>query len=54
MACIAGGIAEAFYGGVPDHIRVKVLAALDEHLRRVVDAFYERFESRLAKSTRCV
>jgi ADP-ribosylglycohydrolase len=43
MACIAGGIAEAFYGGVPEETRVRTLAALDERLRGVVDEFVGRF-----------
>ena len=42
MACIAGGIAEAFYGGVPEPIRVEVMGRLDKRLRGVVDAFYAR------------
>lgn len=46
MACIAGGIAEAFYGAVPDDIRVPTLALLDERLRGVVQEFTERFGSR--------
>jgi ADP-ribosylglycohydrolase len=33
MACLAGGIAGAFYGGVPADIRDRALAALDERLR---------------------
>jgi ADP-ribosylglycohydrolase len=45
MACIAGGVAEAFYGGVPEAIRVRTLAALDERLRGVVDEFVARFGS---------
>ena len=49
MACIAGGIAEAYYGGVPDLIRVQTLAALDERLRAVVDEFVERFGDRLTR-----
>jgi ADP-ribosylglycohydrolase len=43
MACIAGAIAEAFYGGVPEEIRARTLAALDERLRGVVEEFVERF-----------
>jgi ADP-ribosylglycohydrolase len=43
MACIAGGIAEAFYGGVPPEIEDRVLALLDPRLRQVVEAFRERF-----------
>jgi ADP-ribosylglycohydrolase len=49
MACIAGGIAESFYGGVPEGIRFRTLAALDEYLRGVVEEFVERFGSRRAK-----
>ena len=43
MACIAGGIAEAYYGGVPDDIQSRTLAALDERLRAVAMEFIERF-----------
>ena len=43
MACIAGGIAEAFYGGVPEPIKTKVLGLLDDRLRGVVEKFGERF-----------
>jgi ADP-ribosylglycohydrolase len=50
MAAIAGGIAEPFYGGVPDDIRTRVLATLDERLRCVVMEFTERFGDRLAGS----
>ena len=43
MACIAGGIAEAFHGGVPDHIREPVEALLPEDLGRVTRSFRGRF-----------
>jgi ADP-ribosylglycohydrolase len=43
MACIAGAIAEAFYGGVPRAIAEPVLALLDDRLRGVVRGFRERF-----------
>ncbi len=49
MACIAGGIAEAFYGGIPEDIRSRTLAALDERLRGVVEEFVQRFGSRRTK-----
>ncbi len=49
MACIAGGIAEAFYGGVPAEIERATLMALDERLRQVVEAFRERFADRLMR-----
>jgi ADP-ribosylglycohydrolase len=43
MACIAGGIAEAYYGGVPDGIGDYALALLDDRLRAVVHEFIARF-----------
>jgi len=43
MACIAGAIAEAFYGGVPDLISQPVLAVLDDPLRATVAEFRQRF-----------
>src|SRR3954447_26846224 len=43
MACIAGAIAESYYGGVPEDIRARTLAALDDRLRGVVAEFIERF-----------
>jgi len=43
LACIAGGIAEAFYGGVPEEIRAPALAILSADLREVVQEFYRRF-----------
>ena len=46
MACIAGGIAEAFYGGVPAPIAAEALARLDAPLRAVVTEFTEKFGSR--------
>ncbi|MDD5393512.1 MAG: ADP-ribosylglycohydrolase family protein [Thiothrix sp.] len=39
LACIAGSMAEAFYGGVPAHIAAPCLALLDEPLRNVTQAF---------------
>lgn len=43
MACIAGAIAEAFYGGVPKEIEMETLSRLDPDIRQVVGAFQERF-----------
>ena len=43
MACIAGGVAEAFYGGVPPTIGQQALALLDDRLREVVTRFQTRF-----------
>jgi ADP-ribosylglycohydrolase len=39
LACIAGAIAEAHYGGVPAQIQVEVLSRLDDVLRAEVIAF---------------
>jgi ADP-ribosylglycohydrolase len=43
IACITGGIAEAFYGGVPGPIAEEALARLDVPLRAVVEQFRERY-----------
>lgn len=39
LACITGGIAEAYYGGVPDEITEKCMARLPQELREVVMRF---------------
>ena len=39
MACIAGGIAEAYYQGVPRKIEKNARSRLDDHLRHIVDSF---------------
>ena len=36
------GVAQAFYGGVPDAIRAEVWPRLDDRLRRVIDDFTAR------------
>ncbi|HOS96371.1 MAG TPA: ADP-ribosylglycohydrolase family protein [Deltaproteobacteria bacterium] len=46
QACIAGGIAEAYYGGVPVCIKKAALALLDDRLRSVALGFMERFPTR--------
>jgi len=43
IACITGGIAEAFYGGVPPEIACAVLERLDASLRVVVEAFRKKY-----------
>ena len=43
LACIAGSIAEAFYGGVPDAIRTEVQARLPPDLWAVTEAFAQRY-----------
>jgi ADP-ribosylglycohydrolase len=47
LACIAGSIAAAFYGGVPGSIREQALAHLDGHLSEVL----ARFEGLYPEST---
>ncbi len=42
LACIAGGIAEAFYGGVPKEIAVQGKKLLDAPLLKIVNQFYEK------------
>jgi ADP-ribosylglycohydrolase len=43
LACIAGGIAEAFYGGVPKNIAEPAMAMLDDELRKTVMSFAETY-----------
>ena len=43
LACITGGIAEAFYGGVPVSITTTILDRLNPHLRQTVKEFDQRF-----------
>ncbi len=39
LACIAGGIAEAYYGGVPTKITEEALSGLDERLKCIYEKF---------------
>jgi len=43
LACIAGGIAEAYYGGVPEHIATRVTEILDPKLAATVEQFQKQF-----------
>lgn len=43
IACIAGGIAHAFYGGIPREIFNAALLRLDSGLRRTIKEFCERY-----------
>ncbi len=43
IACITGGIAQAFYGGVPEEIASIALACLDEDLRAVTTQFMSEY-----------
>jgi len=46
IACIAGGIAAAYYGGVPHDITERVFALLDDRLADVTRAFHARYVDR--------
>lgn len=46
MACIAGGIAEAYFGAVPEAILQRTYEYLDERLAHVVHEFIDRFMSK--------
>ena len=41
LACITGGIAQAFYGGVPEFVTQKVMEVLDKDLRKITSEFVE-------------
>jgi len=45
LVCIAGGIAEAIYGGVPQQIAARVRHILDDRLNAVVRLFHRRHMS---------
>jgi ADP-ribosylglycohydrolase len=43
LACITGGVAEAYYGGVPRDIADRVMSLLDERIATLVEKFRRRF-----------
>ena len=43
LACITGGVAEAYYGGVPQEIADRVTALLDDKMTSVLKRFRDRF-----------
>ena len=43
LACITGGIAEAYYGPVPPHITQRVKNHLDRELWTIVEQFYDNY-----------
>jgi ADP-ribosylglycohydrolase len=43
IACITGGIAEAYYGGVPGDIIKFVMSKLDKNFLKVIKDFYKTF-----------
>lgn len=46
LACITGGIADAFYCGVPDRLATHVLEIIDPALKDVMDEFSSRYSKR--------
>lgn len=43
IACMAGAVAEALHGGVPEWIAAETRRRLDDRMCRVIDAFRDRF-----------
>lgn len=43
LACITGGIAQAFYGEVPEFIAQKAMEILDKDLRKITSEFMEMY-----------
>jgi ADP-ribosylglycohydrolase len=43
LACITGGIAEAYYGGVPADVADRVIGLLDDRIAAVLEKFRRRF-----------
>jgi ADP-ribosyl-[dinitrogen reductase] hydrolase len=43
LACINGSIAEAFYGGVPEKIKLEVFKRLDKKTFTVLDQFIKKY-----------
>lgn len=46
LACITGGIAEAYYGDVPAEVRVEVLRLLPDDLRAILERFERKYGPR--------
>jgi len=46
LACITGGIAQAYYKEIPKHITDQVLLLLDSRIRGVVMRFAEKYDCR--------
>jgi len=43
LACMAGGIAEAYYGIVPKEIKKFVFKKLDKYMPAIINEFYEKY-----------
>ncbi|AEV67451.1 ADP-ribosylglycohydrolase family protein [Acetivibrio clariflavus] len=50
IACIAGGIAQAYYGEIPGFIVDRVRLILDSELKRILNTFNDRYEIGINKS----
>ena len=50
MACITGGIAQAFYKEIPDTIFVKIFSTLDARLKKIVLEFTAKYDNRGLKT----
>ena len=46
MGAIAGGIAEAYYGSIPEHIKKEVIKRLPNEFTEVMNRFYNKFVSK--------
>lgn len=46
MGAITGGIAEAFYGEVPEHIKAEVVKRLPIEFLEIMQKLYQKFVSR--------
>jgi ADP-ribosylglycohydrolase len=51
MACIAGSIAEAFYGGIPAGIEAETRRRLPAAMLQVVEAFYRKYPPQNSQHT---
>ena len=45
QAAITGGVAEAFWGGVPEHLEAEVRKVLEESLLEILDGFTQRYRT---------
>lgn len=45
LACITGGIGEAWYGGIPEAVRQRVMELLPDDLAAIVTRFRARFDT---------
>lgn len=43
LACITGGIGEAFYGDIPDYTQEKVRECLSSELWQITEGFCQRY-----------